>query len=234
MSRSAFSTRSCVAPIRARACPVYPWSAVIARGRCSVETYSSPSAVVSFWACWRTRPSRAVAESWTFPWTFGWRASSCCTAARSCCGDPPRASMTLGTIPPCCASSAAKSSSTSSCERPFSCAACCAVMKASWVFSVIFFGSIIQPSPLEQVRADVVGLAALGQLAHERALLVGELRREDDLDRHVEIAVPATRSWHALAGEPDGATVLRLRRDPQAHPALQCRHRHLGAEQRLV
>src|SRR2546430_1045754 len=50
-----------------------------------------------------------------------------------------------------------------------------------------------------------------GELAQALALLVGELRRQHDLDGHVQVAVPAARPWHPLPGEAEGPPGLGLR-----------------------
>src|SRR6266550_2073123 len=191
----------------------------MARRRCSVETYSSPSDCASFWACCSTRPSRPEAESCTLPLTFGWRWSSVASAVESCAGWMPSAVSTLGTMPPAWSTSADAMCSTSSCAWPSSRAFCCAATSASCDFSVSLFGSITQHLQsgtarlLEEMAPDVLPAARRGDLARKLALFFVELRRHDDLDGAVEIPVAAARAGHPLPGKADPLPILHPRRD---------------------
>src|SRR2546428_926339 len=81
---------------------------------------------------------------------------------------------------------------------------------------------------------DVLPAARRCDLASELAFFFAELRRHDDLDGAVQIAVTAARTRHSLAGEANSAPVLRLRRDPQGHSPLERGHGNFPAEHRFV
>src|SRR6266851_10420963 len=74
----------------------------------------------------------------------------------------------------------------------------------------------------------------LAELADALAVFVRELRRKDELHRHVEIAGAARGARDALPREPDGPAVLRLGRDAQRDAALERGHRDLRSEHRLL
>src|SRR5690349_5145172 len=202
--------------------------------------YSSFSSVASRCACWNTRPRRALAASCTLPCTFGRRVSSVSSADASCAGCTPREFSTLGTMPPDCCTSASARCSTSIWLWPLSRAEFCAARTASCVFSVILLGSIISISAfsrrhalhLEQMPPWI--FLAFADPADGVFVLVGQLRRQHDLHRHVQIAESTAGARHALPREADGPSVLRLRRDAERDAALQRWHRDLGAEQRFV
>ena len=70
------------------------------------------------------------------------------------------------------------------------------------------------------------------QFLKERTLFTGEVRWETYLDTSIEIAAAITaQTWHALAGQAEQATVLRLRRNGEREfPSIWRRHGNLTTQ----
>ena len=70
------------------------------------------------------------------------------------------------------------------------------------------------------------------QFLKERTLFTGEVRWETYLDTSIEIAAAITaQTWHALSGQAEQATVLRLRRNGEREfPSIWRRHGNLTTQ----
>src|SRR5947209_5849854 len=90
------------------------------------------------------------------------------------------------------------------------------------------FSGTMYPSFL-RVGLDMSGTR---QFLKERTLFTGEVRWETYLDTSIEIAAAITaQTWHALSGQAEQATVLRLRRNGEREfPSIWRRHGNLATQ----
>ena len=129
---------STVAPALRSRSPAGPRSAASASSRCSVDTYESPSEVIS--SCPAISTPWAARDSWgaatLVPLALGMPATTpLVRSSRLGAGTPTASSRPAGT-PPGCATSAASRCTGSTCGLPFVVAPCTAAASASWLLVV--------------------------------------------------------------------------------------------------